>query len=201
MEARVDHGQVRWNVPRLRARKMAEVDSPDDDESYLCGECASWEAGITRYCVTDLVLHSAADLTVLAAAFEDRGMRVTQRALQIAEEARECFRIAADERLWMFQGGFCGESFAGPETEIASMLAVVESLDPPARALWDGCSRREFDFAYDCGVRPFAVRHDLSAGTMARLAAAGGSLRITLYALDPKEIRNAESDAGADPAS
>ena len=176
-----------------------EVVRPDGDESCPRGECAPWEEGITRYSVTDLVLHSAEDHTALAAALEDRGMTVTQRALQIAEEAREWFRIAADERMWVFQGGFCGESFAGPETEIASMLAVVESLDPQARALWDGCSRREFDFAYDCGVRPFAVHHDLSAGTMARLAAAGGSLRITLYALDPREIKNADSNQNENP--
>jgi hypothetical protein len=177
-----------------------EVVRPDDDESCPQGECAPWAEGTTRYSVTDLVLHSAEDLTALAAALEDRGMTITQRALQIAEEAREWFRIAADERMWVFQGGFCGESFDGPEMEIAAMLAVVESLDPQARALWDGCSRREFDFAYDCGVRPFAVHHDLSAGTLARLAAAGGSLRITLCALDPREIKNAEPGAAADPA-
>lgn len=185
---------------------MAEADNPEvarptDDESCRPGECSPWGEGTTSYRVTDLVLHAAEDLTALAAALEDRGMRVTQRALRIAEEAREWFRVAADERMWVFQGGFCGESFAGPETEIAAMLAAVESLDPQARALWDGCSRREFDFAYDCGVRPPAVHHDLSAGTMARLAAAGGSLRITLYALDPREINNAEPGAAADPAS
>ena len=185
---------------------MAEADNPEvarptDDESCRPGECSPWGEGTTSYRVTDLVLHSAEDLTALAAALEDRGMRVTQRALQIAEDAREWFRIAAGERMWVFQGGFCGESFDGPETEIAAMLAVVESLGPHALALWDGCSRREFDFAYDCGVRPSAVHHDLSAGTMARLAAAGGSLRITLYALDPREIKNAEPGAAADPAS
>ena len=176
-----------------------EVVQPDDDEPCQQGECMPWDEGITRYSVTDLVLHSAEDLTALAAALEDRGMRVTQRALQIAEEAREWFRIAADERMWIFQGGFCGESFAGPETEIAAMLAAVESLDSHARALWDGCSRREFDFAYDCGARPRAVHHDLSAGTLARLAAAGGSLRITLYAFDPQELKHAEPSDATDP--
>ena len=50
--------------------------------------------GITRYRVTDLELHSAEDLTALAAALEAQGLRVTQRALQIAETSREWFRIA-----------------------------------------------------------------------------------------------------------
>ena len=104
-----------------------EVVQPDDDESCKQGECMPWDEGITRYSVTDLVLHSAEDLTTLAAALEDRGMRVTQRALQIAEEAREWFRIDADKGMWIFQGGFCGKSFAGPETEIAAMLAKAPS--------------------------------------------------------------------------
>lgn len=184
---------------------MADADSqevvgPHDNECCPQGECAPWAGGITRYSVTDLTLHSAEDLTALAAALEARGMTVCQRALQIAEESLEWFRIAADERMWIFQYGFCGEPFDGPETEIAAMLAVVESLEPPERALWDGCSRREFDFAYECGLKPFTVHHDLSAGTMVRLAAAGGSLRITLYSFDRKEIKNAEPGAAPDPA-
>jgi len=178
-----------------------EVIRPEDDESCPRGECAPWEEGITSYRVTELVLHSAGDLTALAAALEARGIMTHLSAFEIHEVSRENFRIAADERMWVFVAGYCGESPDGPETEIAAMLAVVESLDPHTRALWDGCSRREFDFAYDCGVKPFMVRHDLSAGTMARLAAAGGSLRITLYALDPREIKNAEPGAAADPAS
>ena len=153
--------------------------------------------GITEYGVTDLVLHSAEDLTALAAALETRGMRVTQRALQIHETAREFFRIAETDLMWIFQLDGC-RSYDDPEPEVAAMLAAVEALDPPERAAWDGCSRREFDIAYYCGVRPFSVRHDLSAGMLARLAAAGGSLRLTLYALDPKEIQPAEPGAAAD---
>ena len=153
--------------------------------------------GITEYGVTDLVLHSAEDLTALAAALETRGMRVTQRAFQIHETAREFFRIAETDLMWLFQLDGCG-SYDDPEPAVAAMLAAVEALDPPERAAWDGCSRREFDIAYYCGVRPFSVRHDLSAGMLARLAAAGGSLRLTLYALDPKEIQPAEPGAAAD---
>ena len=170
-----------------------ELTRPDNDESCPQGECAPWEEGITRFIVTDLVLHSAGDLTALAVALEARGMWASHRPLSM------------DEPMWIFvahhcvkQGDYCGESFDGPETEIAAMLAVVESLDPHTRALWDGCSRREFDFAYDCGVKPFTVRHDLSAGTMARLAAAGGSLRITLYTYEPRQIKKAEPGAAAD---
>ncbi len=152
---------------------------------------------ITRYRVTDLVLHSADDLTALAAAFEAQGMFVTQRALQIHETARALFRIAATDRMWVFQLG-CEEHCDDLETDIAAFLAAVEALDPPERAAWAGCSRREFDPCFDCGTKPFLVRYDLSAGTLARLAAAGGSLRLTLCALDLREIQPAEPGAAAD---
>jgi hypothetical protein len=165
---------------------------PSDEELYELGECLPYVEGTTSYRVTDLVLHSTSDLTVLAEALQARGMIAMQRAI-------EWHRTAAGELMWAFQAGFCGESFNGPEVEIAAMLAVVESLDPRARALWDNCSLREFDFAYDCGVSPFAVHHDLSAGTMARLAAAGASLRITLYACDPREIKTTDPGAAPDP--
>jgi hypothetical protein len=153
--------------------------------------------GITRYRVTDLELHSAEDLTALAAALEAQGLSVTQRALQIAETSREWFRIAETDRMWVFQAG-CEEQYDDPEPEVAALLEAVEALDPPARAAWAGCSQRIFDLGYDCGTKPFSVRHDLSAGTLARLAGAGGSLRITLYALDLSEIKPAEPGAAAD---
>ena len=110
--------------------------SPSDEDVCEVEECSPLEEGSTSYRVTDLVLHSSKDLTVLAEALEAQGMRVTQRAI-------EWHRTAAGELMWAFQAGFCGESFNGPEVEIAAMLAVVESLDPRARALWDNCSLRE----------------------------------------------------------
>jgi len=152
---------------------------------------------ITRYRVTDLVLHSAEDLTALAAALEAQGLRVSQRALQIAETSREWFRIAETDRMWVFQLD-CEVHCDDLEPDIAAFLAAVEALDPPERAAWAGCSQRIFDPCYDCGTKPFLVRHDLSAGTLARLAAAGGSLRLTLCALDPSEIQPAGPGAAAD---
>ena len=65
------------------------------------------------------------------------------------------------------------------------MLTVIEALHSPFRSAWAGCSQRVFDIAYDCGREPFAFRQELSAETLGRLAAAGASLRITLYS-DPE---------------
>lgn len=153
--------------------------------------------GPTSYVTTDLVLFSSEDLTALAAALAARGLDVRDGPRRIDET--EWYRIAEPQWYWRFQAGG-EESHDDPEPEVAALLAAVEALDPPARAAWDGCSRRVFDLGYDCGTRPFSVRHDLSAGTLARLAAAGGLLRLTLYAFDPGAI-NRDGPCGApDPA-
>jgi hypothetical protein len=96
---------------------------------------------------------------------------------------------------------FCGFSTGGgnydePEPHLAAILTAIEGLDPPSRSAWAGCSRRVFDIGYDCGLEPFAFHQELSAETLARLAAVGAMLRITLYS-DP-EARPAEPGAAAD---
>ena len=116
---------------------------------------------VTSYVTTDLVLYSAGDLTALAAALEARGLDVRDRAHWIDET--EWYRIAEPQWYWRFQAGGEGP-YDGPESEVATLLAAVEGLDPPARAAWAGCSQRVFDFAYDCGTTPFSLRHDLSPG-------------------------------------
>ena len=129
---------------------------------------------ITRYCTTDLDLYSAEDLTALAAGLEVRGFAIARPLTHFANA-----------------GWFCGfslcseEPYDEPEPQIAAMLAVVEGLDPPLRAAWERCSLRIFDPGYDCGREPFAFRQELSAGAIARLAAVGATLRITLYS-DPE---------------
>ena len=43
-----------------------EVARPSDEDVCELGEYSPWEEGTTAYRVTDLVLHSSNDLTVLA---------------------------------------------------------------------------------------------------------------------------------------
>ena len=140
-------------------------------------------------------------LTAMAVAFEARGLFVNGRGQWITDT--EYWRLPEPQWHWSFQTP-CGAREAGcdgPETDIAAFLAAVESLEAPLRAAWARCSHRMFDVAYDCGIRPRAVRHELSAGTLARLAAVNGTLRLTMYALDPSDIRPAEpgdaTDGGA----
>jgi len=123
--------------------------------------------GIITYLNTDLDLTSADDLTALAAEFEAAGVSPLHVTLGEGGLWYACFET--------------DEQHAEPESNIAAMLAVVESLAPPLRAVWTGCSRREFNVGYDCGLEPWAFNQELSAGLLGRMAAACAALRVTLY--------------------
>jgi hypothetical protein len=83
-----------------------------------------------------------------------------------------------------------GQSFAmfgtitthtAPEANLSEMLAAIESLSGDAAALWAECSLREFNIGYDCGDKPWAYNDGFSNALLRRMAAAGTTLRITLY--------------------
>jgi hypothetical protein len=123
--------------------------------------------GVITYLNTDLDLTSASDLTAIAAAFEDAGvfsLHVTQ----------------VEDGLW-YACFETEEQHNEPEPNIAAMLSVIESLAPPLQSVWAGCSRREFNIGYDCGPEPWAFNQGLTAALLGRMAAAGASLRVTLY--------------------
>ncbi len=119
------------------------------------------------YLNTDLDLTSAADLTALAAALESGGVP----PLHVTRD---------DDGLW-YATFETQEQHTEPGPNIAAMLAVVETLSPSLRAAGTGCTRREFNIGYDCGEEPWAFNQGLSAELLGRMAAAGASLRITLY--------------------
>lgn len=123
--------------------------------------------GITRYLNTDLDLTSPDDLTKLASAFEAAGvfpLHVTR----------------GENGLW-YATFETDEQYAEPEPNIAAMLVVVEGLAPTLKSVWAGCSLREFNIGYDCGLEPWAFNQGLSPELLGRMATAGASLRLTLY--------------------
>jgi hypothetical protein len=124
--------------------------------------------GKFAYFNTDLDLVSAMDLTEIVDALKVRDVR----ALHVVP--------------WGNDGGWHAmfettRQFTEPELNIAAMLDVVELFSPPVRAAWDGCTLREFNIGYGCGDEPWAFNYGLSAMLLTRIAAAGASLRMTLY--------------------
>ena len=120
-----------------------------------------------QYLNTDLDLTSPVDLTALAAAFESQGV--------FPLHVTHC-----EDGVWI--ATFETDSqHAEPESNIAAMVGLVESLVEPHRSVWLGCTRRQFNIGYDCGAEPWEFNQGLSTELLGRLAAIGGSLRITLY--------------------
>jgi hypothetical protein len=135
------------------------------------------------YINTDLDLASDDDLTALAAAFKAQGVS----PLHLTR---------GDNGLWYATFEVYSEH-EEPEPDISAMLAVVESLGEPLRAVWQGCTRREFNIGYDCGDKPWAFNQELSSQLLGRMASAGASLRVTLYR--PRRENGQEGKAPDDP--
>jgi hypothetical protein len=123
--------------------------------------------GTIRYLNTDLDLTSPADLTALARVFRSRGVF----PLHVTHGEDGCWSARFET----------SDQHTEPEPNIAAMVAVVESLRPRHRSIWDGCMLREFNIGYDCGDEPWAFNQGLSCELLGRIAAIGASLRWTLY--------------------
>lgn len=123
----------------------------------------------------DLDLESARDLAALVAALERAGLRT----LYVATGA------AGSSLATLQPSGLSDE----PESSLTAILTAVGSLSAADRAAWDGCTRREVNVGYRCGTEPPELCHRLSGRSVERLAAAGLSMAITLYAPDAPRRR------------
>lgn len=130
--------------------------------------------GTIWYLNTDLELTSAEDLSALTTEFEARGAFNLYQGRGDDGRWHATFEISSDV------------SPHEPEQTIAALLDLVEALPGPLRAVWSRCEIREFNIGYDCGRRPWAFNQGLSNAILARLAAAGASLRITIYPEEPE---------------
>lgn len=81
------------------------------------------------------------------------------------------------------------------EATIDSLCSLVENLPPEARRLWNGCCTRLFDIGYESGDSPASFRSVLHSETVARVAALGAAIMVTIY---PPLEGGAASGAAAD---
>jgi hypothetical protein len=121
----------------------------------------------TRYVTTDLHLESKMDLTPLAEAFDRKGLIVYHV-------------MKWESGLW--QSRFrTSKGYILPDKNIVRMLNAVESLNKTSRSLWEACTVRNFDIAYDCGEEPGQFIQRLSSTTIQRIAQVGAAVVLTLY--------------------
>ncbi len=122
------------------------------------------------YLNTDLDLSCPRYLAPLAAALELRGVR----ALHVTK---------GDDGRWysILEAEPIGIAHDQAEPALVAMLDAIESLAGEAKEVWSECRVREFNIGYDCGDEPWAFNNGLSNWTLKRIAAAGATLRFTIY--------------------
>lgn len=124
--------------------------------------------GVFTYANTDLELAADFDLTPLATEFKAHGWHVL--TVQLGPDG-----------VW-YANLEIGGLYEAPEATISAMLEIIATLGEQAQRDWAACTKREFDVGYVCGTKPWAFNQGLTCDTLRRIAAAGASLRITLYA-------------------
>lgn len=121
----------------------------------------------TQYLNTDLVLVSKQPLTTLCAEFE--------RTCHILYHERN------EDGDWqaVIEAGKEGSESA--EEDITELLLAIAGLSPEGQMQWGECERSEFDLGFEAGAT-WTFKHELSQRLVQRIAAAGCSLAVTIYA-------------------
>ncbi len=135
---------------------------------------------MTTFLNTDLDVVSDRDPTPLVAALEREG-----NVHQLTPAP-----IANDDGTWFVNF----ETFVRPHTAeatAASIVDAIENLDADERALWDACRSRVLDLGFDAG-KGDVLAMTLSPRTVARAAAAGLAITVTIYPVD-MPVRSVEA--------
>lgn len=126
----------------------------------------------TRFLNTDLDVVTRRDPAPLVAMLEQLGMH----ALSAPSKRPE------DGGAWFVNFEAAHGADATCESTVLAILAAIENLTGEAREIWYVASTRELHLGFEGGEEPHAFTEALSSETLARAAAAGMSLRVTLYA-------------------
>jgi hypothetical protein len=75
-----------------------------------------------------------------------------------------------------------GSEFASLEETAANFVALLESLSPRARNIWDEFETRILNVGVQAGSEPYAASFEISSETIASLARAKVGVIFTVYA-------------------
>jgi hypothetical protein len=79
-----------------------------------------------------------------------------------------------------------------PEKTIHALCALIESLSPKSRKLWDAAKRKEFDIGFDARFSSHrANRFTLDTKTLRGVTELGASIAVTFYREDKTNLRDA----------
>jgi hypothetical protein len=79
--------------------------------------------------------------------------------------------------------------FNTPEKTIHALCALIESLSPKARKLWDAAKRKEFDIGFDARFSSHrANRFTIDEKILRRVTELGASIAVTFYREDETNL-------------
>jgi len=114
----------------------------------------------------DLEIESTAKLNSLAA---DMGKRVTILYCGPSGTAKRHLLKLENSR-----------QYKGPDAATHALCAIIESLSPAARRVWDAASK-VFDIGYELRPNERASRFTLRSDTLQRVASLGATLAVSFY--------------------
>jgi hypothetical protein len=117
------------------------------------------------YVATDLEIESASDLSALV---KELGGAVCVHQDQWHGDV---YRVAV---------GLAGTNHT-PANDVEAYCSLLSRLSPEAKAMWDGCSQRVFDVAFESGSEPTSSSYRLPAVLVGRVAEVGAGLTVTIY--------------------
>ena len=111
----------------------------------------------------------------------DLDIESTKDISQIVKEFSGRLSVMRNEQK---EGLYIASFETGYEEEnkiIEEYVSLIENLSQEAREIWNNCSKREFDFGYDSGIKPYDFHSKISEKSIELLAKVGGSVTITIY--------------------
>lgn len=73
------------------------------------------------------------------------------------------------------------DSETSADDAVSFYCSLVEKLSDASKSLWNGCTRRVLDIAFESGTEPECQTYQLSETLVRRVAALGMSIAVTIY--------------------
>ncbi len=144
----------------------------------------------------DLELECPIDLQPLIDEFER-----DEKALHLYHQGLENNRDFANFELWNYPNpevyiydcyNDAEDLVGGADVLISAFCDLIENLPREVRAIWDQCTRREFDIGFQAGNTPKRFRSEIRSETVRRCGEIGAAILITVYPHLNYELRKIE---------
>ena len=117
------------------------------------------------YVTTDLQFDSTSNLSVIVAELGD------QVIVHLNDWVGDVYRVAVG----------IGNCDSSPDDAVSLYCSLLEKLSDTSRALWNGCTRRVLDIAFESGTDPECATYHLPDTLVRRVSALGISIAVTIY--------------------